>query len=252
MSSDEFVFRGELEKTPLPAMLATVHRYGVPGVMELVCDQETKRVFFSDGDVIFATSSNRTESLGGHLVQTGAITEAQNEASAAELLGSPGTRHGEILMQMGFIEPEQLGSAVRDQVQAILWSLFNWNEGRVSFRVGRFRDDEVYKIKIPTPRAILAGCRHIADPKVVTMRLGGREAVLKRLPRPPHMERFQFEADERGLLELVNGKQTLYELCEAGPMSAGANARVLYAMTELQLVASDPNSNGAIRIQVRG
>ena len=35
-------------------------------------------------------------------------------------------------------------------------------------------------------------------------------------------------------------------------MSAGANARVLYAMTELQLVAPDPDSNGAIQIQVRG
>lgn len=252
MSGDEFVFRGELEKTPLPTVLATVHRYGVPGVMECVRDEETKRVFFADGDVIFASSSNLRESLGGHLVETGAISEEQNEASAAKLSESPGTRHGEILIRMGFIKPEQLGSAVREQVQAILWSLFNWEQGGVSFRVGRFRDDEVYKIKIPTPRAIIAGCRRISDPKIVTSKLGGRESVFKRLPRPPHLERFEFEADERKLIELVDGKRTLYELCETGPMSAGTNARVLYAMTALQLVAPDPESSGVIKIQVGG
>jgi hypothetical protein len=252
MSSDEFVFRGELTKTPLSSMLATVHRYSVPGVMELVNGGVTKRLFFADGDVIFASSSDRTESLGDHLVRTGTITETQYTASTEGLVNSPGTRHGEVLIQLGYLEPEQLGTAVREQVQAILWSLFNWEEGRVTFRVGQFRDDEVYKIKIPTPRAILAGCRRIADPKAVTAKLGGRAVVFKKLPRPPQLERFNFDEDERKLLELVNNKRTLFELCEEGPMSAGTNARVLYALTELQLVTPDPEASGGIKVQLRG
>ena len=83
-------------------------------------------------------------------------------------------------------------------------------------------------------------------------RMGGRGAILKKLPRPPHLEKFRLEPDERELLELVDGKKTLYELCESGPASAGANARVLYAFAELQMLTVDPSSSGKILIQVRG
>ena len=252
MSSGEFVYRSDLQKTPLPEILATVNRYGVPGVLEVVRDQCTKRVYLLDGDIIFATSSDRAESLGDFLVGIGVINEDELRASSDELANQPGARHGEILVRMGLIEEGELGSAIRKQAQAILWSLFNQDEGTVSFMVGRAKDDEVFKIKIPTARAIIAGCRRIADPTTVTARLGGREAVLKRLPRPPHLEDFRLEPDERELLDLVDGKRALFELCESGAASAGANVRVLYAMSKLQLVAVDPASSGKILIQVRG
>ena len=252
MSSDRFVYRSNLEKTPLPEILSTVNRYGVPGILEVEHDNFTKRVYLLDGDIIFATSTNRDESLGQYLVEADEITEMDLKRSTDELSNTPGAQHGEILVRMGLLDKRNLGSAVRKQVQAIVWSLFNLSEGEVSFKVGRSKDDEVFKIKIPTARAIIAGCRRIGDPKVITARLGGRSSVFKRLPRPPHLEKLRLEPDERELLELVNGRRTLYELCEEGPASAGANARVLYAFSELQMLMVDPTSNGKILIQVRG
>lgn len=252
MSAEEFVYRSELEKTPLPEILSTINRYGVPGVLEVTRDEIIKRVFFLDGDVIFATSSDRSESLGEFLLRNEEITREQLQRSSEELSVTPGSRHGEVLVRMDILNQEDLGRAVRRQVQAIVWSLFNWSRGSVSFKVGSARDDEVFKIKIPTARAVLAGCRLIEDPKIVTARLGGRGAVLKRLPRPSHLEKFRFEPDEQQLLELVNGKRNLYELCEAGPLSPGANARVIYALVELQMVTVDPAGSGKILIQVRG
>jgi len=251
MASEEFVFRSELGKTPLPEILATINRYGVPGVLEVRRENTTKEVFFLDGDVIFATSSDRRESLGAYLVRSGEITKEQLARSSEELDNTPGSRHGEILVRMGFLNQSLLGKSVRRQVQAILWSLFNWNEGHMCFTVGTSRENETFKIKIPTARAILAGCRRIEDPKIITARLGGRGAVFKRLPRPRHLEKFRFEPDELALLELVDGKRNLYELCESGPLSPGANARILYALVELQMVTMDPASSGKILIQVR-
>lgn len=251
MVGQEFVFRSELEKTPLPEILATINRYGVPGVLEVSRENVIKEIFFLDGDVIFATSTDRRESLGEYLVRSGEITREQLGRSSEELENTPGSRHGEVLVRMGFLNQSLLGKSVRRQVQAIMWSLFNWNEGHMCFTVGTSREDETFKIKIPTARAILAGCRRIEDPKIITARLGGRGAVFKRLPKPRHLEKFRFEPDELELLELVDGKRNLYDLCENGPLSPGANARILYALVELQLVTMDPASSGKILIQVR-
>lgn len=251
MVSDEFIFRGDLQNTPLAEILATVNRHGVPGVLEVERDGVVKRVYLLDGDIIFATSTDRSESLGDYLLRAKEITKEQLRASNHELAGSPGARHGEILVKMGFLEQEKLGASVRKQVQEILWSLFNWSEGRVTFQVGSAKDDEVFKIKIPTARAIIAGCRRIEDAKTITARMGGRGAILKKIPPPAHLEKFRLEADERQLLDMVDGKKTLYELCECGPASAGANARILYALAELQMLTIDPSSSGKILIQVR-
>lgn len=252
MTEEQFVYRGDLAETPLPEMLATIHRYGVPGVMEFRRNDEVKRVFFADGDVIFATSSERGDSLGDFLLAKGKITEAQYRVSSEELASSPGKRHGNVLVQMGFLEASELGALVREQVQSVLWSLFNWTRGKVQFNVGRYREDEVYKIKIPTPRAVLSGCKHISDAKVVMARLGGRSTVFERLPTPSHLERFQLDVSELKLLNLVDGKMTLFDLCEKGPLSAGINARILDAFKYLQMIDTKRGSTSPIKIQVRG
>jgi len=248
--NEEFVFRGDLESDALPEILATIHRHAVPGVLECTCGDVTKCVYFATGDIIFATSTDRDESLGESLLKTGLITEDQLRLSSDELKRTPGRRHGTILVQMGFLEPHELGSAVRNQVQAIVWSLFSWTSGTVMFRVGTFREDEVYKIKIPTVKAVMGGCRFLADPKDVTARLGGRNAILQPVKRPIRLESLDLELEEQALLDLVDGSRTLYELCEAGPLNPGINARILYAMLALRLVGNDESSS-VIRIQLK-
>lgn len=252
MAAEQFVFRGDLATEALPEILATIHRYGVPGVMEFCHGDETKRIFFSDGDVIFATSSDRGDSLGDFLLAKGRITEAQYRVSSEELARSPGKRHGNVLVQMGFLQAGELGALVREQVQTVLWSLFNWVEGRVVFDVGRFCEDEVYTINIPTPRAILSGCKNITDAKVVMSRLGGRSTVFERLPMPAHLGKFQLDTSELSLLNLVNGRTSLFDLCETGPMGPGINARVIYAFMYLQMIEKKKKPTSGIKIQVRG
>ncbi len=250
MSGEEFVYRGNLADTPLPEMLATIHRYGVPGVMEFTFGELIKRIFLVEGDVIFATSNDRSESLGDFLLQQGRITKAQYDASSVVLRSSPGKRHGTVLVEMGFIPNETLDVAVRDQITLVVWRLFNVAEAQVTFKVGRFRGDEDIKIKIPTPRVTLSGCKRIADAKRLTARLGGRNIVLRQAERPQRLAGLKLEAGEQQLLDAVNGKQTLMELCEEGPFSPGLNARVLYALTVLGLANREGLTSGGIRIQV--
>ena len=250
MVSEEFVFRGDLESDSLPEILATIHRHSVPGVLECTREDVTKSVYFATGDIIFATSTDREESLGESLLNEGLITEDQLRLSSDELRRTPGRRHGTVIVQMGFLEPHELGSAVRKQVQSIIWSLFAWTSGSVAFRVGNFRDDEVYKIKIPTAKAILEGCRFLSDPKDVTAKLGGRGGILRPVKRPVYLEGLELEDEERQLLDLTDGSRTLYELCEAGPLNPGINARILYALLALTMIGREQTS-GAIRIRLK-
>lgn len=244
------IYVGDLAETPLPEVLATIHRNRVPGVLEAQLGEFSKRVSILNGDIIFASSTNRAESLGDVLLAAGRITPEQFRDSVLRLLETPGKRHGQVLVEMGLLTDEEMRAAVLDQVQRIVWGLFDLEEGLVTFTLGEDRTDEVFKLRIPTPRAILHGCKTVADAKRLVSRLGSKSAVFSRPPVPEQLEGFQLESLEEQLLEQVDGRRTLFELFEKGPFSAGLNARVLYAFQCLGLIHKEKDATSAIRVQV--
>jgi len=244
------IYVGDLAETPLPEMLATIHRYRVPGIVEAQLGDCTKRVFLLNGDIIFASSTNRAESLGDMLLAAGRLTMEQYRTSALMLLDNPHKRHGQILVQMGVLSEAEMRAAVLEQVQRIVWSLFGLSDGLVTFTLGADRVDEVYKLRIPTPRAILHGSKTVPDAKRLVSRLGGKNTVFSRTPTPEHLEGFQLEGSEEELLALVDNRRTLFELCEQGPLSAGLNARIAYALHCLGLIRKEKESSSGIKVQV--
>ncbi|MGC8916431.1 MAG: DUF4388 domain-containing protein [Thermoanaerobaculum sp.] len=243
------MYVGELSETPLPEMLATIHRYRVPGVLEAEVGDAIKRVFIYEGDIIFATSTNRAESLGDMLLASGRITPEQYRASTLLLLENPQKRHGQILVEMGLLTEAELRVVVLEQVQRIVWGLFGVNEGKVTFTLGEYRTDETYKLRIPTPRAVLHGCKTVPDARRLLSRLGSKTTVFQRVPNPEHLRGLELETQEEQLLALVDGRRTLYELCEQGPFPPGLNARILYAFHCLGLVQK-AREQGGIKVQV--
>jgi hypothetical protein len=250
MGDEEHVYRGHLASSPLAEMLATIHRRGVPGVLQVSRADASASLYFDDGDVVFATSSECGESLAECLVRNGRITEAQQQVAAKELEGSSGVRLGEILIQMGYIGADELTVVVREQVHRVVRELFNWDDGEVVFRVGRIKDHGVHEVRLSTPRIVVSGCKQIAEGRQVTERLGGRQTVLQRPEWPTHLGGFGLEAGEQQLLDLVDGKRSLFQLCEEGPMGHGLNARVLYALWALGAVDRDREDAGHIKIQL--
>ena len=249
-SEARYIYVGELAETPLPEMLATIHRHRVPGVLEAQLGDFLKKVFILNGDIIFASSTNRGESLGDALLGAGRISVEQYRASALLLLEQPGKRHGQVLVEMGLLTQAEMRAAVLEQVQRIVWSLFDVEQGLVTFTLGEDRADEVYQLRIPTPRAILYGCKTVAEARRLVARLGNKSAVFARQPMPEQLQGFLLESGEEQLLELVDGKRTLFELCDQGPFSAGLNARILYAFHCLGLIRKEKESGSAIRVQV--
>ena len=251
MSSEpRHIYVGELAETPLPEMLSTIHRYRVPGMLVAEVGEFTKKVCIAGGDIVFAWSTNRADSFGDMLLTSGRITKDQFRDSSIRLLDNPEKRHGQILVEMGLMTEEEMRAHVLEQIQRIVWSLFGVPEGRVTFTLGDFAADEVYRLRIPTPRAILHGCKTLAESKGLLTRLGSKNAVFGRLPTPDHLEGLELEPGEEQLLQLVDGERTLYELCEQGPFSAGLNGRILYGLHVLGLIVLEREHAGGIKVQI--
>lgn len=241
-------FRSDLAQMPLPEVLITIYRYRVPGVIECRRGDEEKNIFIDEGNIIFATSSSVADSLGDRLLSQGKITIEQYRESVRQIVKSGGKRQGTILVEMRAIEPKDLFVAVRDQVEAIVWSIFDWESGTVVFKPGRDRHTEFIKLTLPTPRAVMEGVQRMTDARRLVARIGSKTTVLERAPGA-ETTGILLEPHEQAILDRVDGKMTLFELVSLPLRSPTENAKTLYGLYALKLIQVRPLKN--IKIQIK-
>ena len=250
MTETPFQYTGDIGEEPLPEILRTIHHYRVPGVVTATSGDVVKKIYLMGGNVIFATSSDLRDSLGAYLKQSALISSGELRLSVDRIDPSQGKRHGELLVEMGVLTPEKLREIVTEQVKAILYSVFSWEKGGVTFEVGRFRKDELIQLDLSTPQAIADGIRLLPDPRRVVLRLGPSWTVFDRGEVPAETCGVSWSAAELKLLSLVDGRRTLRDLITAGPGDVSTNAKLVYAFWVLHLVTRrDVNTSGIKRIQ---
>ena len=240
------IYQTDLAHTPLPEILVTIHRYKAPGAIDCRRGDETKRIFLDHGRIIFASTNQRTESLGDRLVREGRITQEQYDASVARMKIT-GKRHGVTLVEMEMLTAEELFVLVRDQIQAIIDSVFGWTTGTIAFTPGRDKNLEFVKVDISVPDAIVRGVRLIPDAKGLVAHLGTKTTYFDRTHTP--IEDMHLSADEQHLLDAVDGRHALGDLVMTPPLPAGENARILYAFSALGMIA--PCDPRGVKVQVK-
>ena len=239
------LYQTDLAQSPLPEILVTIHRYRAPGVVECRHGDVIKRIFLDRGQIIFATTNQISESLGDRLLVAGRINREQYDASLVRVRET-GKRHGVTLVEMGILSHEELFVAVREQIESILWTIFGWDSGGVTFVPGRDRHLEFVKVEIPVPRAVLNGVRMMPDARALVSRLGVKTTLYA--PTGVVNEDLVLSPDEQALLDAVDGRRVLYEVINTLPLSPADNARILYGFLALQLIA--PKSTRQIKVQI--
>ncbi len=231
---------------PLAEVLVKIHRYRAPGRVDCKRGDEIKRIYLDHGQIVFATTNQLGESLGDKLLREGRITGHQYEESLIRARAS-GNRHGTTLVEMKVLSARDLFVAVHEQIEEIIWPIFGWDSGTVSFTAGRDKKQEFIKVDIPVPMAILRGVRHVAEARGLVARLGTKTTLFARANG--HTEGLVLSAEEQSLLDVVDGRKVLYELVNTPPLPPGDNARILYAFFALGLIV--PREPRQIKVQLK-
>lgn len=216
-------------------MLYTVDRFQVPGILEAEREDAVKQVFIRDGNVVHASSTDRTDSLGAYLQRHGKLTAEQFTETMREREAS-NKRYGELLIERSLISPAGIFEAIRKQVESIVWSLFYWQEGEVRFRIGSFQTPGGVRIQLPMRQVILQGIKRAPNAKTLVARLGKKETVFEPSFGTEELIQAGLDEDEYRLLRLIDGRRSLYQVCTEGPLTPAENAKLVYAFYVLRIV----------------
>ncbi len=170
-------------------------------------------------------------------------------------------RYGVHLIERGLLSPAEIYEAVRQQIEAIVWSLFSWQSGAVLFSIGDFREPDAVKIQLPMRKVILEGIKRAPDARPLVARLGRKETVFEPCYRMEDLIEAALDREEYRLLELVDGQRSLFDICTQGPKGTAENGKLMYGFQVLQLVrpmqtfpgpdSSSDSSTGTGAIKIR-
>lgn len=150
---------GRLEGISVPDLVWNVCRRRATGVLHLSARGTTKKMYVSEGRIIFAASSDPNDRLGEMLLREGIITLDQLEQAIVKL--SSGKRLGTLLVEAGHLSPDNLVRGVLGQVRAIVLGMFSWEDGDYAFHEGPLPTEEVVTLTMRTAEVLLQGIRQI-------------------------------------------------------------------------------------------
>jgi len=253
-SGKSFEYRGDLAEKGLPEILYTIDRFQVAGVIEAEKDGVVKSVHIKDGRVIHAASSDLNDSLGTFLRRRGKLSE-ERYSETMRIRGETERRYGEVLVEAGILAPMEVYEAIRQHLEAIVWSLFSWEQGAVLFSIGDFAPpNNRVRIELPMPQVILQGIKRAPNARALVSRLGKRETVFEPYWEHEFLIEAGLEKAEYDLLQLIDGQRSLLEVCADGPFSAAENAKLMYGFYVLGLIEDSAvrKNQGAVQEAVQG
>lgn len=153
---------GNLHSMDFPELLQWLARSQKTGTLLIANVRVQKQVFFRQGRIIAAASSERTEYLGHFLVSHGFLDEF-TLAKAIEIQEGNRMLLGKILTTIGAIGQVELEQMLRLKAEESIYDIFTWTEADFQFVDDELPPFEMVPISIDVQTLVLRGAKRLDD-----------------------------------------------------------------------------------------
>ncbi|NOX19967.1 MAG: DUF4388 domain-containing protein [Nitrospirae bacterium] len=228
--------KGNLREHSLPRLLVLLNREKKTGTLRVSTSLFTKKLYFISGNIIFASSDYEDDRLGEVLLKIGKINLEQYEKSV-ELLKKTGKRQGAILVELGYLTPKELFWSVKYQVQEIVYSLFQLEEGEYEFLENEVPPDEVITLKIGMGDLIYEGVKRINNWTRIQREMPPMDTVLSiSKDRAAVFQEIKLDQADKEILSLVDGKRTIKEILNNSKQGSFTALKTLYVLYSIGIL----------------
>ena len=225
---------GKLEDN-LPELITAFYLAQQTGELTLQRAKVKKTIFFEKGQPCFAISNLIADRFGPFLVRVGKLSNAQLELCQAAA-DKTGRKAGDVLGEMGLLKETEKLYYVAQQVKAIVYSVFGWEEGEYRLHFADRAGKEAIKIDIHPANLITRGVKKLYKPERL-FRLLSPEDRLIPSPQPAYgLHEVELERWEAEILPKVDGTRTLAELIHLAQRPEHAVYGFLYGLVALKIL----------------
>jgi CheY-like chemotaxis protein len=219
----------------LPDLITAFYLAQQTGELTVQRGKVKKSIYFEKGRPVFAISNLVTDRFGPFLVRVGKLTQSQLElcVAAAE---KTGRRTGDVLVEMGLLKDTEKLYYVAQQVKAIVYSVFGWEDGQYRLHFTDRASKEAIKIDLHPAHLIIRGVKKLYKPERLFRLLGPDDKLVPTQQPAFGLHEIELERWEGELLPRVDGTRTMAELIGIAQRPEHAVYGFLYGMVALKIL----------------
>ncbi len=206
--------QGDFEGQALFTILQMLCDEQQTGLLKVTNNGDESRVFFQDGTIIYAMSSQKETKLGAILIRAGILTLDQLQ-SCLKIVRKQKEFLGKILVDEGYVSIEQLREFNQKQVEEVLYNLLFWKNGKFVYRSGRLKLGNMIVSKLVPMKVIMEVARRIDEMSIIKEMIPDENVIFKPSPKmASSAEDIKLTPVEWRLISLVDGMSTVKQLID--------------------------------------
>jgi curved DNA-binding protein CbpA len=206
------------------------------GTLEVVSGSVVKKIFIRNGDMIFAASNLIDDRLGERLVKKGRISVEQFNLATQRLIET-GEKLGKVLVDMSCMKPHELYQSVRKQVEDIILSIFDFEEGDFEFREGSLSDENLVTLVISAANIIYRGMKRIKSYHYIKQMFPSPGDVLAVSQQPMNIfQSISLSDTDKEIFHSINGRDPLSKLLTLFPDNDFETLKTISAFLSIGII----------------
>ncbi|HEU5163063.1 MAG TPA: DUF4388 domain-containing protein [Thermoanaerobaculia bacterium] len=245
--SDELTIQGTLAEATTPDLCRSLIRSGETAIVTLEAIGRHDSIYFRDGKIVYATTSDPDLGLAEVLLRRGEIGVQEYRRAIESMTGAQHV--GSVLVALKYLKANDLMRAVERQVCDIVVHALSFRSGSylIEFITGGF-DRDIPNLAIPTERLLMDGIEKIEYWSLISRGLGQMQRLLKKEPTADsRMYHIELTDEEAFVLELLAEPQSVGTICSRSYLSNFLTCRLIWALLVANLVEDQEGEEHAAR-----
>ena len=170
--------KGNIESFYFNSILQLLKDEQKTGILRVNNDDKEIRVYFQDGNIIYATGSQKEDRIGFLLLSKKLISKEQLQQCLIKAQKEK-IALGKILVEEGHISTDNLKEIIYEQTQEIIFDLFVWEKGEFEYNDAKFNLEGMIITKISVVKLLLEASRRIDEMSVFRKQIPDEMIVFK-------------------------------------------------------------------------
>ena len=230
--------KGNLETFYLNSILQLLSNDQKTGILTVKNGNNEVKIFFQDGDIVYATGAKKENRLGYRLQADGLISRNQLQTCLARAQKDKRAL-GKVLIEMGFITHSDLEQVIRDQAEEIIFDLFIWQKGDFEYNDARLNLEMMVITRLNVLKIMLEASRRIDEMSVLRKLIPNDDLIFSTSGQVEVQGEIKLNADEWQVLRLVDGSRSVREIIDKGGFDKFSAYKRLCALLSSGLIETN-------------
>ena len=241
--------KGNLETFFLNSILQLLSDDQKSGILQVKNHQKEVKIYFQDGDIVFATGSQRESRLGYHLQSKGTISREKLH-ECLETGQREKKALGKVLVEKGYITAENLENLIQDQIEAIIFDLFVWDKGDFEYKDARLNLQGMVVTRLNVVKLLLEASRRIDEMSILRKNIPDDGIIFRTAEQVQENTEIKLNANEWKALRLIDGKRSVRQLLDESGFDEFLGYKILYSLLSSGLIEKSPSQAEAEETRV--